>query len=297
MKTLISRAGTAEPVIEQRPVPSAGHDELVVAVRAAAVNPADRMVFDDAVRDAFGLPAQIGLGWDIAGVVHEVGDGVDGVAVGDRVAALEDDLTHATRAHAEYVAVPALNAAPIPDDLGFEQAASLPLNALTAAQALELLGEPAGRSLLVTGAAGAVGGFAIALAHAAGWDVTGLARVADEEFVTSTGAGLITQLPSEPTYDAVLNTVWPPEDALESVRDGGALVTPVLPPPANPPRRIEVHAVQVHADGSRLGELLRLGATGQLQPRIAGTAALAEFSSAYAQLGVSGQRGRWLLIP
>lgn len=106
------------------------------------------------------------------------------------------------------------------------------MNAVTASQALDLLGPADGRALLVTGAAGAVGGYAVELAVLAGWEVTGLARLHDREFVERLGARLITQLSTGPGFDAILDAA-PLQlgddlfttELVPTLRDGGTLVS------------------------------------------------------------------------
>jgi NADPH:quinone reductase-like Zn-dependent oxidoreductase len=116
--------------------------------------------------------------------------------------------------HAEYLVVPASDVAPVPAGVDLLDAATVPLNSLTAAQLLALLGAPTGR-LLVTGAAGGVGGYAVALAARAGWAVTALARANDTGFLTRAGAGqVVTNLPEHPDFDAVLDAALLGEAAL-----------------------------------------------------------------------------------
>src|SRR6202046_3289318 len=105
--------------------------------------------------------------------------------------------------YAGQLIVPAPSLAVVPDRLDLAAASTVPLNALTAAQIVDLLGDAPtdGSRLLVTGAAGAVGGYTASLAQDRGWQVTGLARAEDEDFVRSLGAGFTTN--AEPGWDAV----------------------------------------------------------------------------------------------
>lgn len=293
MRTLVSQAGSQPQLLEAPDAfPAAG--AVAIAVEAAGVNPVDLAVASTATRDNFGLPDSVGLGWDVAGTVAAVGDGVTEVAVGDRVAALHNDLAAAGRTHADRVIVPAAAVGRVPDDLGSEDAASVPLNALTAAQALQPLGEPEGRRLLVTGAAGGVGGYAIALAAADGWQVDGLARAGDREFVESTGARLVTDLGSGP-YDAVVD---PAEitDVATALRDDGDYVS-IKDDNTDRGRGIRVHTVRVHPDGAALTTLLARSAAGELRTRVVGRYPLVEHAAAYAEAGRPGLRGRVLLLP
>ena len=167
MKSLIARRGSDQPVVAELATPQkldAG--DVRVAVAAAAFTYFDAFV--PAHREALGLPEQVGLGFDFSGTVTEVGPDVSGFAVGDRVAGLHVDITAPVRAHTEELVIGASALAVVPDALGLDVAAAVPLSALTARQALDLLGPDRG-SLLVTGAAGAVGGWLIELATRDGW--------------------------------------------------------------------------------------------------------------------------------
>ncbi|MEU7765233.1 zinc-binding dehydrogenase [Nocardia sp. NPDC049190] len=239
-----------------------------------------------------------GLGLDVAGVVDEVGPGVHDIPIGTPVAALH--FPHAPHAAAgtaaEYVIVPAGDAAPVPDGVELLDAATVPLNALTAAQLLALLGPAQGRRLLVTGAAGGVGGYAVALGAHAGWSVTGLARVTDSSFLTRAGAAeSITSLDRATGFDAVLDTALLQKAALRPVRDHGAYVGvfPGLEPESE--RGITVASAVVVPDGDLLQDMLNLTAQGVLEPRRAGTVPLAEAADAYRAFRSGGHRGRWVL--
>ena len=297
MRTLTADRTTGTPTLVDAATPQPGPGEVLLDVVAAAVNPVDVFIASGDAHPVMGLPDRVGLGWDVVGTVAALGDDVDGLAVGDVVAGLHDDATGAVRTHAEQVVVPASALAVVPAGLDPQAAASVPLNALTASQALASLGEPAGRSLLVTGAAGAVGGYAVALASAAGWQVTGLARRHDEAWVRSAGAAGFATEPGRGAYDAVLDAAVLDAAALAAVRDGGTYVgvIPSAVPAAE--RGIETRAIFVHADGARLAELLDRSASGELEVRVAGTVPLDAAAAAYDKVAAGGQRGRWLLVP
>jgi len=281
------------------PEPAAG--EVRIRVAAAAVNPVDVITRQGVFHELGWItqPATTGLGWDVAGTIDALGAGVEGWAKGAVVAALLAKLNVPLGTYAEYVIVPAEAVAAIPFGLTAAQAATLPLNALTADQALDLLDLPAGASLLVTGAAGAVGGFAVALAARRGLRVTAVARAGDEAFVRDAGAETwVTDLHDlQGHYDGVLDAASQVEPALTAVKDGGVYVgvTPSSVPASV--RGIRTDAVRVRADGVRLAELLALAADGSLQPRIAGSLPLVEAAQAQRNLEQGGQRGRWVLIP
>ncbi|WP_305783655.1 alcohol dehydrogenase catalytic domain-containing protein [Symbioplanes lichenis] len=273
-----------------------GPADLRIHVSAAAVNPIDVFLATERGRTVFGLGGGAGLGSDLAGTVVEAGAEVDGFAVGDLVAALDRDLAAPSRAHAESIVIAATDVARVPAGLDPIAAASIPLNALAARQGLDLLGPPEGRRLLVTGAAGAVGGYAVALAVRAGWRVTGLARTTDAAFVRDAGAErFVEELPG-PAYDVVLDAATMHSDAIRALHDGGVYVGyPGQTVEAE--RGIHIKPVVTQPDGAALAGLLRHAADGLFQLRIAGTVALEEASVAYAKVAGGGQRGRWLLIP
>ncbi|WP_405877113.1 hypothetical protein [Streptomyces sp. NBC_00005] len=145
-------------------------------------------------------------------------------AVGDAVVALHHGVLKTTLGtHAEYVVVDATAVASAPKTVDAVHASTLPLNALTAVQALDLLDLHSGQTLLVTGAAGAVGGYAVQLAAYQGIEVTALAGGADEDLVRRLGATRFAARGSAASpHDAVLDTAVLGAQALESVRDEGA---------------------------------------------------------------------------
>lgn len=297
MRTLIARQDTTELTVLEAADLGTDLDagDVLIDVIASSVNPIDLFVASGNAHPVFGLPHQVGLGWDVVGRVRSVATHVDDVAPGDLVAGLHDDLTAPSRAHATQVILPVAALALVPADLSPVDAATVPLNALTADQALRPLGAGDGRSLLITGAAGAVGGYAVALAAAAGWEVTGLARARDEHWVRAAGAAHFVTDAEPATYDAVFDTGVLVGSALAAVRDGGDYVG--VMPPAQPPaeRGVRVTAVQVRADGQRLAALLARVSSGELEARVAGTAGLEEAAAVYAKVAGGGQRGRWVL--
>ncbi|MDQ6656638.1 MAG: NADP-dependent oxidoreductase [Actinomycetota bacterium] len=279
------------------PEPAAG--ELRIRVAGAGVNPVDAST-RNGVFHALGWVQQhehTGIGWDVSGTVDALGAGVAGPAIGTRVVALLDTLNVPLGTYAESVVVPAAGVAEVPAGVDLVEAASLPLNVLTAGQALDLLELQPGAEVLVTGAAGGIGGFVLPLAVSRGFRVTGLARVGDAEFVRSTGAELITELPATPTFDGVIDAAELVEAALAVVRDGGQYVGVIPAAVPESIRDIHTSAVKVHHDGGRLGELLELVRKGTLAVRVAGTWPLADAAEAHRLLAKGGARGRYLLVP
>src|SRR5690606_27446082 len=223
------------------PVTEPGPGQIRVAVAGAAVNPVDLGVVAGLFhrRGLVHQPHHTGLGWDFAGTVTAVGPGVD-LPVGSRVAGMVDGFDRDYGTYAEQLVVTAADTALVPDGLDLVTAAAVPVNGLAAVQLLDILGDGDGRSLLVTGAAGALGGNITVLAQERGWRVTGLARTQDEEFVRGLGADFTAR--PEPGWDAVADAAAMQEQALELVRDGGVFVG--VQPGATP---AEVRGITVRA--------------------------------------------------
>ncbi|AXO32592.1 NADP-dependent oxidoreductase [Micromonospora sp. B006] len=298
-RTAVVRTPGGPDAIEVIDVPQRepGPGEVRVDVAAAPVNPADLGVVGGFFH-SLGLihqPHHTGLGWDFAGVVAAAGPGVD-LAVGTRVAGLVGGFDRDFGTYAEQLVVPAADLAVVPDDLDLVAAATVPLNGLTAAQIVDLLGDPpAGGRLLVTGAAGAVGGYVVPLARDRGWRVTGLARAEDEEFVRGLGADFTTA--AEPGWDAVADAAALQDRGLALVGDGGVFVG--VRPNAHPAaeRGVTVRAVEVHADGVRLADLLARTAAGELPARVHAVVPLNRVADAHREAAKGGVRGRYVLRP
>lgn len=280
------------------PVPMPGAGEVRVRVEAATVNPVDVQTRSGVFhRVGWVSSPEVGLGWDVVGVVDAVGDGVEGFTGGERVAALVAGIDRGPGAYAEAVIVAASDLAQVPAGLDAEIAATIPLNALTAQQALDLLGAPDGRRLMVTGAGGAVGGYASELAVKRGFRVAGLARPADAEFVTSTGATFIDALPASPVFDAALDAAAIGQEVLAGIVDDGHYlsVTPSAVPESS--RGINCEAVRVVPDGHNLSRLLDAALNGHITPRLHTTLPLEEAATAHRLLEAGGLRGRIVLTP
>lgn len=167
------------------PVPRAG--EVLVAVRAASVNPVDWKVRRGEMKALSGRPPKI-LGTDLAGTVAALGAGVTGVAAGAAVYGTTRMMLRAQGSHAERVAVPAKRVAPMPAGLSFEEAAALPVAALTALNGLRRCGDLKGKAVVVVGATGGVGHFAVQIARAGGARVTAVCSGRNAERARALGA-------------------------------------------------------------------------------------------------------------
>ena len=220
----------------ERPMPEAG--ELLVRVEAASVNRADL----DGIQPRPGFvrlftgmraPRNHRVGSDVAGVVEAVGEGVTGFEPGDRV---YGDLFAPSGAFAEYAKGPAKAFRPIPEGMSFEDAATLPHSAVLALQALRLrdgrtIGT--GSRVLIDGASGNVGPFALQIAKSRGAHVTGVARGSKLDFVRSLGADEVIDYETTDytdtgeRYDWIVDTDshHPIRRARRALRKNGAYVT------------------------------------------------------------------------
>jgi NADPH:quinone reductase-like Zn-dependent oxidoreductase len=278
------------------PVAEPGPGQIRVEIVGAAVNPVDLGVAAGVFHD-LGLVHQChhtGLGWDFSGTVAAVGPGVE-LTIGTRVAGLVDGFDRDFGTYAEQLIVPAASTAVVPDELDMVTAAAVPLNGLAASQIVDILGPAAGRSLLVTGAAGAVGANVVVLAAEAGWSVTGLARAEDGELVRSLGAEFVVE--AKRGWDAVADAAALQHKALALVRDGGRFVG--VKPGAEPAteRGIAVGVVVARPDGRRLARLLDAAACGRLPVRVHAVVPLAGVADAHRAVAKGGVRGKYVLRP
>lgn len=311
MRAVVIRDFGGPEVLEvaEVPVPAVGARQVRIRVEAATVNPVDLATRSGALAAAGMLPRrdQVGLGWDVAGVVEEAGPEVSGVVPGQRVVGLSDRLDVPLGTQADQVVLDADAVARVPEGVSPVAAATLPLNGLTAAQALDRLGLRAGETLLVTGAAGAVGGFAVQLAAARGIRVVAVAGAEDEPLVRELGAELFVPRTARlgeavralvpGGVDAALDAAVTGAAALDAVRTGGAfaaLVAGGAPPGL---RNIRVFSHWIHADGARLAGLVSLAEAGTLTLRVAETMPLDRVADAHLRLAKGGLRGRIVLVP
>ncbi len=173
--------------LDEVPIPEPAPGQVLVRVEATAVHPGDLIARAGGFAAVIASRDVYRLGWDFYGRVHSTGPDVDDVSLGMPVVGMTDWLRDLNGTHADFVAVPRTAVVAAPANLDPDAAAALPVNALTAAQALDLLPLMAGDTLVIVGAAGAVGGFALELAVDRGLRVLGVASPADEAFIGARG--------------------------------------------------------------------------------------------------------------
>ena len=310
----IDRFGAADVLHHaERPVPAPGRGQAQVRVAAASVNPVDLQTRSGKVLSSDDTMFPLVLGWDAAGVIEQVGDDVDGIRVGDRVAAMTFQPADQNGTYAQIVNLDAGLLAPIPDGLGLAEAATLPLAGLTAAQLIHTVGPDPGATLLVNGATGAVGRLVVQLATRAGITVIAVAGPADRELVTALGA---THIVDRGDFRGAVRDLYPAgvdaavdmigretaRAALASVSDGGSFATifsDYEDPTSTiePERGIRVDYVTVHPDTPELIRLLEAAARDELATTIERTYPLTEAAEAHRRQEQGGLRGKLVLLP
>jgi NADPH:quinone reductase-like Zn-dependent oxidoreductase len=286
----------------------AGPGEVRLRVHAAAVNPTDTFTRNGARAAQLAVdPPPYVMGMDAAGVVDEIGDGTStDLAVGDDVMAIV--VPHGSHgAYASSLVLPAASVARTPKGVSHAEAASLPMNGLTARLALDLLDLPAGATLAVTGAAGAFGGYVVQLAKVDGLRVIADASEADEELVASLGADVVVRRGED--VAALIRAVAPDgvdgladgsvqnEQVVPAVRDGGAYAS-VRGWPGNDERGITFHTVWVREyakEQAKLDQLRQLAEDGRVSLRVAATYPATEAAEAHRRLEAGGTRGRLII--
>jgi NADPH:quinone reductase len=290
-----------------RDVRAAGPGEVRIAVRAAAVNPTDIGLREHGAGQGLEPPWTPGM--DAAGVVESVGEGVDRLAPGDEVMAAVTPRRPEGGAQAELIVAPAASVVPIPDGASLVEAATLPMNGLTAMLGLHLLDLPSGAMLAVTGGAGLLASYVIPLAKERGLRVLADAKPEDEALVRDFGADVV--LPRGDDFagavrdaapdgaDGLYDTALLGREAFGAIRDGGAMAVVRGWDDSPGDRGIDVRPVWVRTvlDRTDWLEHLRDGAaTGRLRLRVAGEYPPERAADAHAVMDAGGLRGRAVIV-
>ena len=272
-------AGTAGMTLVERPEPQAAINDIVVQIHASGFVPTE-MAWPSTWTDRLDRDRTPSIpGHELAGVVTALGYGTTGLSVGQRVFGLTD--WHRDGTLAEYVAVEARNLAPLPGDVDFTVGASLPISGLTAWQGLFDHGRlQAGQSVLVHGAAGAVGSMVTQLAREFGAYVIGTGRASDRQEAHDFGAQEFVDLDNDAledvggvdlVFDVIGGDIQRRSAGL--VRAAGTLVSVVGPTEARPADGQAVDFV-VESDRAQLGEVVRRVRDGRLRTNIGNIATL-----------------------
>jgi NADPH:quinone reductase-like Zn-dependent oxidoreductase len=288
-----------------RPRLAAG--QMLVRVAATSFNQVDASIRSGLLQQVFPVALPHIPGFDVAGTVAEIGEGVAGWSVGDAVVGFlpmtEDG------ASAEFVLAPAEVLTDAPTSIPLVDAAALPSTSLTAWQALfEQADLKAGQRVLVNGAGGGVGGYAVQLAKRAGATVIATASSRSKDTVEAIGADRIvdytatavTEAISEPV-EVVLNLVNAPESDLagltDLVSDGGVLVSTTSPVRDDPGRDVRSVRLFVRSDAGQLATIVERVDSGELRVDVSERFPLSEIARVH-ELGEAGKfRGKVILTP
>lgn len=276
----INAYGSAnELFVGELAVPEIAKDEVLVKAKATSINPIDWKAREGLMKQMFDWQFPVVLGWDVAGIITEVGSDVKDFKVGDAVFARPDIYQDGRRGtYAQYVAVKEDKLALKPENVSFVDAASIPLAGLTALQMLNKLEVSAGKKILIQGGAGGVGMFAIQLAKLMGAYVATTASAHNHDFVTSLGADLVIDYHENKIedvladYDAVFDTVGDIDGGLAILKADGKFVTIT-----KQPTEAQLAATQtviygwLQPNGKELAYLGELMSNGQLKTVIDST--------------------------
>lgn len=289
----------------ERPVP--GPEQVLVRVKAAGTNPGEAIVregtYDSMFPDAFPSTVPLGQGSDLAGVVEEIGEGVDGFAVGDEIIGFVDTRS----SQAELVVVEAENLTLRPSNVPWEQAGALFIAGVTAYAAVRAVSAGEGDTLVVSGAAGGVGSIAVQLAKNAGAEMIGLASEGNHEWLS--GHGVISVTYGEGQADRIREASGGEVDAFIDTF-GSGYVELALDLGVRPERidtisdfaAVEKHGVKAEGAGDAasagvLAELAGMISEGNLEIPIARVYPLSEVQQAYRELERRHTRGKIVLKP
>jgi NADPH2:quinone reductase len=305
MKAFVLEDFDAEPRLrDDLPDPEPGEGQLLVRVHASSVNPVDNAVAGGMMRDFAEYRFPVVLGRDFAGVVERVGAGVDSFEVGEEVfgfAPATDPDVH-DGAWTELTPIPAGQAARKPGGVDFAAAGAASVAGLTAMAALAALDPQEGETVLIIGAAGGVGNFAVQLARRAGAHIIAPGLPEDEGFLVDLGVDHViprdgdvvaqTRELEDGGVAALIDTVSRSPEELEvyaaALAEGGQAASPVHAAGEGPGR----HNVGGSAEGGALEQLAQLLEEGALQVPIQRTYPLAEAGAALSDLTAKHTQGK-----
>jgi NADPH:quinone reductase-like Zn-dependent oxidoreductase len=292
------------------PEPHPGRSEVRVVVHASSINPVDWKVRDGVARRLPGQRLPRPFGTDFAGVVDEVGKGDSSFKAGDRVYGIVVTMLGHAGAHAEYVNAPVRRLGRMPDSLGFIEAAALPVAALTALNGLRLAGERSAQRVLINGATGGVGHFAVQIARARGATVTAVCSASHLERARELGAHTVLDYRTQDFatlgerydlfFDAHASVGY--SRASRVLRPGGAYAS-TLPTPTLVLRDLassvlplgRAYVANMRAHPEDYLELERLLADGSIRPIVEHVFSLAHAAKAFALVEAGGVVGKVVL--
>jgi len=311
MRALTVLEPGAQPVVAEIPAPVAGPGTVLVKVKAASLNAVDAAIAAGMLTGRMPHAYPLVIGRDAAGVIEAVGDGVEGLAVGDAViGAVTFAPPLQTGTIAEYAVFPVATVTLKPAELSFEAAAALPIAGATAVAAADAVSPKPGDVVLVTGAAGGVGSFVLQLLAARGATVVATGRPDDAERLVGLGAAQVLDYTAGSLVDqvraaypngvdALVDLVSHASDSipLDAVRDGGRVASPVGAAQGELLESRGLTGFNVGASAARevVGPLAELAASGALKVDVTGVLSLDDAATGLAIFGAGHSRGKTVI--
>lgn len=275
---VIEEYGSADQLVERDvPTPEIKESQVLVELHATSINPVDWKVREGYLKDNLPFQFPVILGWDAAGIVKKVGESVTGFSVGDKVFARP--ATNPNGTYAEYVAVDSNLLAPMPENVSYAEAASIPLVGETAWTALaEIAKIKEGDKVLIHAGAGGVGSLAIQIAKSFGATVASTASSDNEDYLKDLGVDVFIDYKKQDfeseldDYDIVFDTMGGEiqEKSFNVLKKGGIIVSITNPPSEELAKAKEVKTGYffLEPNGKRLAKLGELMKNNQLKATI-----------------------------
>ncbi|MGL5890315.1 MAG: NADP-dependent oxidoreductase [Bacteroidia bacterium] len=305
---LLNEAGKAENLtLADVSIPAIQANEVLIRVKSISINPVDVKARrnDGVLSWIYQNRRPVILGWDIAGLVETVGEHVTEFKPGDAVFGMVNFIGSGN-AYAEYVAAPASQLAIKPENISFAEAAGATLAALTAHQALTIAGVKAGHNVLIHGASGGVGHYAVQMAKVLGATVTGTSSAQNKDFVLALGADKHIDYSSSEmlAVSSVFDFALDPAQGetllrtIDAVKPGGKIITI---PSGNideqtakkaADKNIDLSFMLVASNGNDMKAIARLMAEGKLKTHIEQTFPFSQMAAAHSRLEAGKVRGK-----
>jgi NADPH:quinone reductase-like Zn-dependent oxidoreductase len=292
--------------VREVPVPEPGPGQVLVQVKAVGINPGEAKIREGGLHDRWPATFPSGQGSDFAGVVDKLGPDVTSTAVGEKVIGWVDSRS----SQAEYLVAEAANLAPKPSGLPWEIAGAIPVAGFTAWAMVRAVGVTSADTVVVSAAAGGVGGVAVQLAKRNGATVIGLAAPYNHDWLRRHGvlpvdhqgggtAGRIREAAPAGRVDAFLDIYGGDyvEMALDDLKVRPERVDTIVRFDAGAKYGVKTDGNAAGASAATLGELARLAAAKELEIPLANTYPLSDVRAAYTQLAKGHVRGKIVLIP
>ena len=283
---VIEEYGNKNQLIEKEiELPKLKDDQVLVEMHATSINPIDWKLREGYLKDQLPFEFPIILGWDAAGIIKEIGSNVKNFKVGDSIFARPDTTRFGT--YAEYAIVDEHLLAPLPENISFEEAASIPLTTLTAWQVLfDAVHLQEGEHILIHAGAGGVGTMAIQLAKMKGAHVSTTASEKNTEFVKSLGADVVINYKEQAfeeelkDVDVVFDTMGGEiqKKSYQVLKEGGRLASIVQPPDEEEAKKhgVQPFFVWLQPNGNQLAKIGQLLEDGTIKPIVGETFPLTE---------------------